>query len=130
MRYYFENQAPTLTEETQMIIRLKTPWYESVEVDTKYFGRFRIQLASVSVEGSTVIQIAAIPVKTKETSPSSPNRQMLGLSGGFETQEQAIFAWENGFVVLAADPFESPGVRDTLIKALLKKRHAQELKVA
>lgn len=113
-----------------MIIRLNVPWYEPLEVDTKYFGKFRIQLASVSVEGSTVIQIAAVPVKAKETSRPQLARQSFGLSGGFETQEQAISAWDTGFVVLAADPFEMPGVRDTLIKALLKKRHAQEMKVA
>lgn len=113
-----------------MIIRLQVPWYEALEVDTKYFGRFRIQLASVSVEGSTVIHIAAIPVKTKDNGRGSPARQTFGLSGGFETQEQAISAWDSGFVVLAPDPFETPGTRDAVVKALLKKRHAQELKVA
>ncbi|HEX2855255.1 MAG TPA: hypothetical protein VHO24_18615 [Opitutaceae bacterium] len=113
-----------------MIIRLQVPWYEPFEVDTKYFGKFRIQLASVSVEGSSIIQIAAIPVKTKESLRGSAARESFGLSGAFETQEQAISAWDTGFVVLSPAPLELPGVRDTLIKALLKKRQAQELKVA
>lgn len=113
-----------------MIVRIKLPWYEPVEVDTKYFGKFRIQLASVSAAGSTIIHIAGVPIKKKEASRGAPARQAFGLSGAFETQVQAIHAWETGFVVLLADEYETPGTRDAVLKAMLEKRQAQELTVA
>lgn len=129
---FFDRRPHLLTRdrETQMIVRIKRPWYEPMEVDTKYFGKFRIQLASVSAEGSTIIQISAVPIRTKEIARGSATRQAFGLSGAFETQEQAIYAWETGFVVLLADEYEMPGARDAVLKAMLKKRQAQELTVS
>lgn len=111
-----------------MIIRITVPWYESLEVETKYFGRYRIQLGSVSAEGTAIIHIAAFPVAAKDPTRGAAKRQIFGLSGGFETQEQAIHAWETGFVVLHADEYETPGARDAVLRVMLKKRQALELK--
>ena len=110
-----------------MVIRIKVPWYEPFDAETKYFGTFRIQLMSISVEGSTVIQIAGFPVKTKRT-PKNAVRNICGLSGAFETQEQAIQGWENGFVVLASGG-EAGMVADALVKNMLKNRQAEVVQV-
>src|SRR5688572_1668022 len=39
---YFE-RLPLLSRGTRMIIQIKVPWYEALEVDTKNFGKYRIQ---------------------------------------------------------------------------------------
>ena len=124
---FSSRHTPVLTAETQMIIRIKIPWYEPFDVETKYFGTFRIQLTSISVEESTVIQIAGYPVKTKRT-PKNAVRHVCGLSGAFETQEQAIHGWENGFVVLTANG-EAGVIVDALVKNMLKKRQAEVLQI-
>jgi hypothetical protein len=111
-----------------MIIRIKVPWYEPFEVETKYFGTFKIQLSSVSADGTTVIQIAGFPVKTKHT-PKNAARQICGLSGAFETQVQAIHGWEKGFVVVALEDQETGPVTQALIKNMLKNRQAELLKL-
>jgi hypothetical protein len=126
-RMLFSRQTPVLRDETQMIIRIRVPWYEPFAVETKYFGTFTVQLASISVDESTVIQIAGYPLKTKHT-PKNAVRQICGLSGAFETQVQAIKGWENGFVVVAADQ-ETAAVADALVKSMLKKRQAEALQL-
>jgi hypothetical protein len=125
----FTRQRPVLRNESQMIIRIKVPWYEPFDVETKYFGTFRIQLTSVAVEDTTVIQIAGYPLATKRT-PKNVTRTICGLSGAFETQEQAIQAWENGFVVMALDEGGEVGaVADALVNTMLKKRQAEALQL-
>jgi hypothetical protein len=124
----YSRLTPVLSHETQMIIRIKVPWYEPFEVETKYFGTFRIQLASISVDDATIIQIAGFPVKTKHT-PKNAVREVCGLSGAFETQEQAIQGWERGFVVMASDHGEMGAVADAIVKNMLKRRQAELLKI-
>jgi hypothetical protein len=123
----FTRHTPVLRNETQMIIRINVPWYEPFDVETKYFGTFKVQLTSVSVEETTLIQIAAYPLKTKHT-PKNVTRQVCGLSGAFETQEQAIYGWENGFIVVALEEGgETGAVAADLLKTMLKKRQAEVL---
>ena len=127
----FTRQTPTpvLRNETQMVIRITVPWYEPFDVETKYFGTYKVQLASVAVEDTSVIQIAGYPVATKHT-PKNVTRQICGLSGAFETQEQAIYGWENGFVVMTLDEGgETGAVAAGLVKAMLKKKQAEVLQV-
>lgn len=124
----FSRQTPVLRNDAQTIIKIKVPWYEPFDVETKYFGSFKIQLTSVAVDETTVIQIAGYPVKTKNT-PKDVARQLCGLSGAFETQVQAIEGWENGFVVMALENEETRPVADALVKAMLKKRQAELVQV-
>src|SRR4051812_155945 len=81
-RMFFRRKSPVLHKEAQTVIRITVPWYEPFDVETKYFGTFKIQLASISVEGTSVLQIAGHPVKTKHT-PKNVVRQICGLSGAF-----------------------------------------------
>lgn len=121
----FSRHAPVLTKETELIIRITVPWYEPFDVETKYFGTFRIQLTSIAVDETTVIQIAGTPVRTKHT-PKNVVREICGLSGAFETQEQAIHGWEKGFVVVALDP-KAATVADAVVKSMLKRHQAEIL---
>jgi hypothetical protein len=125
---FFRRRTPVLRPEAQTVIRLKVPWYEPFDVETKYFGTFKIQLSSISVEGTTVIQIAGHPVKTKHT-PKNVERKICGLSGAFETQEQAIQGWENGFVVLT-EGAEHTAIAEALVKNMLNRRQAELLQVS
>lgn len=125
----YSRHTPVLSNETQLIIRIKVPWYEPFEVETKYYGTYRVQLASVSVDDATVIQIAGFPVKTKHT-PKAAVREVCGLSGAFETQEQAIQGWERGFVVMALDREDTAAVADAIVKNMLKRRQAEILGTA
>lgn len=123
---FFSRHTPVLTKETETIIRITVPWYEPFDVETKYYGTFRVQLTSISMDETTVIQIAGNPLKTKHT-PKNAVRRICGLSGAFETQEQAIHGWENGFVVVALDA-EAAAVADAIVKSMLKKRQAEILR--
>ena len=124
----FSRQTPVLRNDAQTIIRIKVPWYEPFDVETKSFGSFRIQLTSVAVDETSVIQIAGYPVKSKHT-PKDVARQLCGLSGAFETQVQAIEGWEKGFVVMALENEETRPVADALVNAMLKKRQAELVQV-
>jgi hypothetical protein len=125
----FSRPTPVLRNDTQTIIRIKVPWYEPFDVETKYFGSFKIQLTSVAVdETTTVIQIAGYPLKTKNT-PKDAARPLCGLSGAFETQVQAIEGWEKGFVVIALENEQTRPVADALVKAMLKKRQAELVEI-
>lgn len=119
----FSRQTPVLSKPSQMIIRITVPWYEPFDVETKYYGTFKVQLASVAAEDTTLIQITGVRIKTKHT-PKQLVSETCGLSGAFETQVQAIQGWEEGFVVMALDDEELAPVADALVKAMLKKGRA------
>lgn len=123
----FSRSTPVVKNEAPMVLRIKVPWYEPFDVETKYFGTFRVQLTSVQVDGTTVIQIAGCPVKTKHT-PKNAVRQICGLSGAFETQEQAIHGWEKGFVLLTLDK-EQAAIAHAIGKQMLKRRQAEILQM-
>jgi hypothetical protein len=125
----YRRESSVLHPGTQTIIGIKVPWYEPFEVETKYYGTYKVQLASVSLEESTVIQIAAFPVRTKRT-PATDLRQLCGLSGGFETQVQAIHGWEKGFVVVALEHRETAEIAAALVKTMLKKKQAEHMRYA
>ena len=107
---------------------MKIPWYQDVPVTADKFGAYNVQFAATSVEGATRLHIAAFPVVVKK-GRDLPDRPVCALSGTFETQQEAIDAWGNGFVVIALDDVRPPHLARAIVKYLLKKKLAAEVKV-
>lgn len=102
-----------------MKIRITVPWHEKVVVKAKPYGAFRVQFVSNLHNGEdapATVSIVAIPNSAAKVDPG-PSWDM---SGYFETQQQAIHAWENGFEVIPRDLTAAPVVEDAVIYAMLR----------
>src|ERR1051325_10383204 len=110
-----------------MKIRITIPWHQSVLVKTKPFGTYRLQFVNTLPGGRTapgVVSIVALP-KAPDTLGSGPPWDM---SGYFENQDQAIYAWENGFEVIPREGDEGTTVvEETVLKALLRSGLAKSV---
>ncbi len=115
--------AATLTT-----LRITTPWYRPLLVEADPFGTYNVQFSATSDEAGTRVHIAAFPEATKKK-PEIGDRPVCALSGTFETQQEAIEAWENGFVVLALDDVRPPHLARAIVKYLLKHRLAEAVEV-
>jgi hypothetical protein len=105
-----------------MKIRITVPWPSRVAVKAKRHGSYVVQLASNSNSPfeTATIGIVALPIDHKPGEDPAA-RQIWGLSGEFTTQDQAIYAWENGFEVLSIEEPDTPEVTGAVIRAMLAK---------
>lgn len=102
-----------------MKIRITIPWHQSVLVKTKPFGIYRVQFMNTLPGGPSApgaVSIVALP-KLPQTEGSGPPWDM---SGYFETQDQAIYAWENGFELIPREDEGETVVEEAVLKAMLK----------
>jgi hypothetical protein len=109
-----------------MKIRITKPWHQSVLVKTKPFGTYRVQFVNTLPGGPTApgtVSIVALP-NQPVTEGSGPPWDM---SGYFETQDQAIFAWENGFEIMPREDVGETIVEEAVLKAMLRSGLAESV---
>ena len=109
---------------TQLTIRIMTPWYRPLMVEAAPFGTYNVQFSATTDGEGTRVHIAAFPEATTKK-PQAADRPICALSGSFETQPDAIAAWENGFVVVALSAAKPPHLVRAIIECLLKRRQAE-----
>jgi hypothetical protein len=105
-----------------MKIRITVPWPSRVSVKAKRFGNYVVQLASNSNSPfqTATIGIVALPTDLKPGEDPAA-RQMWGLSGEYSTQDEAIYAWENGFEIIPLEQSDATEVPGAVIRAMLAK---------
>lgn len=109
-----------------MKIRITKPWHQPVLVKTKPFGMYRVQFVNTQPGGPTApgtVSIVALP-KIPDGEGSGPPWDM---SGYFENQDQAIYAWENGFEVIPREEDSTTVVEEAVLKAMLRAGLAQSV---
>jgi hypothetical protein len=108
-----------------MKIRITIPWHQSVLVKTKALGTYCVQFVNTLPGGPTAPGTVSIVALPKLAEGSGPPWDM---SGYFGNQDQAIYAWENGFEVIPRDDEEGTTiVEEAVLKAMLRSGLAKSV---
>jgi hypothetical protein len=102
-----------------MKIRITVPWHDEVVVKTKPYGAYRVQFVSNLYNGEeapATVSIVAIPRRDARGAA----QESWDMSGYFQTQDEAIYAWENGFEVIPRYLTEAPVIEDAVVHAMIR----------